>query len=343
MTRARVVPLRRRGARAAPAAPRRVAVVVFPDVQILDVTGPVEVFAQAAAFAGGPVPAYTVEVVGSGPGPVVASCGVRLVPAATIAARRDALDTLVVAGGRGVAGALRDRALVAWLRRMAPSARRVASVCTGTFLLAEAGLLDGRRVTTHWQACDALARRYPRLTVERDPIFVRDGAVYTSAGVTSGMDLALALVEADLGRDVALRVARQLVLFLKRPGGQSQFSAQLALQAADREPLRELQTWIAEHLAADLSVPELAARVAMSERNFARVFTRETGSTPARFVERARVEGARRRLEETGDGVDAVATQCGFGSAEVMRRAFVRLLGVPPHAYRGRFRSSARG
>jgi transcriptional regulator GlxA family with amidase domain len=343
MAAARVVPFGRRRPRAAPATPRRIAVVVFRDVQILDVTGPVEVFAQATAFAGGAVPAYDVAVVAGAPGPVVSSSGVALVPAATTAACRGTLDTLVVAGGRGVTAALRDRALVAWLRRTAPRVRRLASVCTGTFLLAEAGLLDGRRVTTHWHACDALARRYPRLTVERDPIFVQDGAVYTSAGVTAGMDLALALVEADLGRAVALRVARQLVLFLKRPGGQSQFSAQLALQAADREPLRDLQAWIAEHLGGDLSVPALAARVAMSERNFARVFTRETGCTPARFVERARVEGARRRLEETADGVDAVAAQSGFGSAEVMRRAFVRLLGVPPHAYRGRFRSSARG
>jgi transcriptional regulator GlxA family with amidase domain len=223
---------------------------------------------------------------------------------------------------------------------MASRVRRLASVCSGTFLLAEAGLLDGRRVTTHWRGCDELARRYPALTVERDPIFVRDGTVYTSAGVTAGMDLALALVEEDHGRQVALRVARQLVMFLKRPGGQSQFSAQLALQTADREPLRELQAWIADHLDGDLSVPVLAAEVAMSERNFARIFTRQVGVTPARFVERARVEGARRRLEESTDGVEMVAVRCGFGSAEVMRRAFLRLLGVPPSAYRGRFRSA---
>ena len=220
--------------------------------------------------------------------------------------------------------------------------RRLASVCSGTFLLAEAGLLDGRRATTHWRVCDELAHRYPKITVERDPIFVGDRGVYTSAGVTAGMDLALALVEEDHGRELALRVARQLVMFLKRPGGQSQFSAQLAVQAADREPLRELQAWIADHLDADLSVAELASQVAMSERNFARVFTREVGLTAARFVERARVEGARRRLEESTDGVEMIAARCGFGSAEVMRRAFLRLLGVPPSAYRGRFRSAAR-
>jgi transcriptional regulator GlxA family with amidase domain len=221
--------------------------------------------------------------------------------------------------------------------------RRLAAVCTGTFLLAEAGLLDGRRATTHWRACEQLARRYPTITVERDPIFVRDGNVHTSAGVTAGMDLALALVEADHGRALALRVARELVMFLQRPGGQSQFSTQLAVQTADREPLRELQARIADHLADDLSVPALAAQVAMSERNFARMFTREVGLTPARFVERARVEGARRRLEESADSTDMVAAQSGFASAEVMRRSFVRLLGVPPSAYRGRFRSVARG
>ena len=288
--------------RRADGGPRRVTVVAFPDVEVLDVAGPLEVFAQAAHFRRA---AYTTEILTSGASPIVCSAGVKLVPDGT-----------------------------------APRVRRLASVCSGTFLLAEAGLLDGRRVTTHWRGCDELARRYPALTVERDPIFVRDGTVYTSAGVTAGMDLALALVEEDHGRQLALRVARQLVMFLKRPGGQSQFSAQLALQTADREPLRELQAWIADHLDGDLSVPVLAAEVAMSERNFARVFTRDVGVTPARFVERARVEGARRRLEESADGVEMVAARCGFGSAEVMRRAFLRLLGVPPSAYRGRFRSA---
>ena len=318
--------------RRADGGPRRVTVVAFPDVEVLDVTGPLEVFAQAADFRRA---AYATEILTSGASPIVCSAGVKLVPDGSIGDVRGRIDTLVVAGGRGVA-----EAMLRWLARMAPRVRRLASVCSGTFLLAESGLLDGRRVTTHWRACDELARRYPALTVERDPIFVRDGTVYTSAGVTAGMDLALALVEEDHGRQLALRVARQLVMFLKRPGGQSQFSAQLALQAADREPLRELQAWIADHLDGDLSVPVLAAEVAMSERNFARIFTRQVGVTPARFVERARVEGARRRLEESTDGVEMVAERCGFGSAEVMRRAFLRLLGVPPSAYRGRFRSA---
>jgi transcriptional regulator GlxA family with amidase domain len=201
-------------------------------------------------------------------------------------------------------------------------------------------LLDGRRATTHWEWCATLAKRYPKVAVAADPIFVKDGNVYTSAGVTAGMDLALALVEEDHGRDVALEVARQLVMFLRRPGGQSQFSAQLAVQTADREPLRELQAWITEHPDGDCSVPALARRVAMSPRNFARVFTREVGMTPARFVESVRIEAARRRLEESVHGVESVAASCGFGTAESMRRAFLRTLRVPPAAYRHRFRAA---
>jgi transcriptional regulator GlxA family with amidase domain len=231
--------------------------------------------------------------------------------------------------------------VLAWLRRLAPRVRRIGSVCTGTFVLAAAGLLAGRRVTTHWNSAARLQQMFPALRVDADPIFIKDGKVYTSAGVTAGMDLALALVEEDCGREVAMAVARALVLFLKRPGGQSQFSAQLAAQAADREPLRELQAWIIDHVGADCSVPALAARVAMSPRNFARVFAREVGMTPGRFVERARVEAARRRLEESDDGVDGVAARCGFGSAEGMRKAFLRTLRVPPSAYRSRFRAAS--
>jgi transcriptional regulator GlxA family with amidase domain len=222
---------------------------------------------------------------------------------------------------------------------MTPRVRRFGSVCTGAFILAEAGLLDGRRATTHWGSCALLAQRYPRVSVDPNPIFVRDGNVYTSAGVTAGMDLALALVEEDHGHEVALGVARELVLFLRRPGGQSQFSAQLAVQSADRAPLRDLQAWIADNLGGDLSVPALAAHAAMSPRNFARVFTQEVGVTPARFVEQARVEAACRRLEESANGVDAIAAECGFGSTESMRRAFLRRLRVPPSAYRHRFAS----
>ncbi|MFI5317287.1 MAG: GlxA family transcriptional regulator, partial [Myxococcota bacterium] len=237
--------------------------------------------------------------------------------------------------------ALRDRALVDFLRRAAPRARRVASICSGTFLLAEAGLLDGRRATTHWAHCAELAKRYPRVAVETDPIFVRDGKLWSSAGVCAGMDLALALAEQDHGRELALTVAQWMVLFLKRPGGQSQFSVGLAAQATEHERIRELQAWAQAHLPADLGIAALAKRAAMSPRNFARVFAREVGETPARWVERARVEAARRLLEESDDGVDAVASRCGFGTAETLRRAFLRQLRVGPAAYRARFRSAA--
>jgi len=318
--------------------------VAFPDVQILDVTGPLEVFARAArwlADAGhsGPL-AYEVELLAATAGTIRTSSGLRLAVDRRYGAVGERLDTLLVAGGVGTAVAMRDLALLAWLRRMAHRVRRLGSVCSGAFVLAEAGLLDGRRATTHWSVSDALAQRYPRVRVDPDPIFIRDGRVYTSAGVTAGMDLALALVEEDHGREIALHVARELVLFLRRPGGQSQFSAQLALQATDHQPLRELQAWIAEHPSADLSVATLAARVAMSPRNFARVFARELGITPACFVEQIRVETARRRLEESAHGVDLIASEVGFGSAESMRRSFVRTLRVPPSAYRSRFQTA---
>jgi transcriptional regulator GlxA family with amidase domain len=326
-----------------PEGTRRVAVVAFPDVQVLDVVGPLEAFAIASRLLelhGRTTPAYAVEMVATQAGVVRASSGLGLVAARALRQVRGELDTLLVAGGVGTPAALRDETLVAALRRLAPRMRRIGSVCTGAFVLAEAGLLDGRRATTHWEWCDALAARFPRVQVDRDPIFVRDGNVYTSAGVTAGMDLALALVEEDHGRALALEVARQMVLFLRRPGGQSQFSAALAAQSADREPLRDLQAWIAEDPGRDCSVPALARRVAMSPRNFARVFSREVGATPGQFVERVRVEAARRRLEESADGVDNIASRCGFGTAETMRRAFLRTLRVPPSAYRSRFRAT---
>jgi transcriptional regulator GlxA family with amidase domain len=297
---------------------------------------------RAARDRGAGANGYAVEIVSAKAGPLLTQSGLRLVADRSFAAVRGGIDTLLVAGGRGTPQAMADGALLAWLRRMAPRVRRLGSVCTGTFVLAAAGLLDGRRVTTHWAWCTALAEQFPAVRVDPDPIFVRDGDVWTSAGVTAGMDLALALVEEDHGRDLALETARQLVLFLRRPGGQSQFSAQLAVQAADREPLRGLVAWIAEHPDGDLSVPALARRVAMSPRNFARVFAREVGKTPARFVEASRVEAARRRLEESADGVDQVAARCGFGTAESMRRAFMRTIRVSPTAYRHRFSAQER-
>lgn len=317
---------------------RRVVIAVFPRVQTLDVFGPAEVFATATQLSrqGG----YTTEVVASEPGPTPTS-SVALHPDRTLDQCRGPIDTLLVAGGRGVEDAVRDERLVGWLSAAAKRSKRVTSVCTGAFLLARAGLLDGRRATTHWASCGALARRHPEVEVESDPIFVRDGNVITSAGVTAGMDLALSLVEEDLGREVALETARWLVLFLKRPGGQAQFSAQLAAQTADREPLRELQGWLPDHLGEDLSVPALARRACMSERNFARAFRDETGITPAAYVEVARVESARMALE-TGDlPIETIARQAGFGTVETMRRAFRRRVGVSPNSYRGRFSSEA--
>src|SRR4051812_1709623 len=312
---------------------RRIVIVAFDGVQPLDVVGPAEVFSTAARLQPS---AYEVEVVAPTAEPLRAS-SVSLAPDRAIASCRGPIDTLICAGGTGVRDAARDERLIRWIKAAAKRSRRTASVCTGAFLLARAGLLDGRRATTHWSACAALARNYPEIQVEPDPIFVEDGGVYTSAGVTAGMDLALALVDEDLGRDVALEVARSLVLFVRRPGGQSQFSAQLAAQPAEREPLRELQAWIPDNLDDDLSVPALARRVSMSERNFARAFRREVGMTPAGYVETSRVEGARIALESGSEPVEVMAQRCGFGTVETMRRAFRRRLGVSPGDYRNRF------
>jgi transcriptional regulator GlxA family with amidase domain len=322
---------------------RRVVIATFPDFQLLDVTGPWEVFGRTTRWlhdqglAGG----YTLELAAARRGSVTSSSGLSLAVSKPFDAVRGPLDTLVVAGGVGTERAIREPGLVAFVKGAARRTRRTASVCTGAFVLAQAGLLDGRRATTHWNGCARLAALYPKVTVDPDPIFVRDGRIWTSAGVTAGMDLALALVEEDHGRDVALGVARELVLFLKRPGGQSQFSAQLQAQLAEREPLRDLQAWMADHPTADLSVEALAKRVAMSPRHFARVFKHETGATPARAALAARVEAARRRLEDGDDGLEGVAAACGFGSAEVMRRAFLRTVRVGPAVYRRRFRHAS--
>jgi transcriptional regulator GlxA family with amidase domain len=319
---------------------RQVTVLAFPGVQPLDVTGPVEVFSIASRLGRGRGPGYRVEVIAPAAGPVRTWSGLGLVADRDLAHASRPIDTLMVAGGPGVDAAARDRVLIAWLRRTARHTRRVASVCTGAFLLAEAGLLDGRRATTHWSKCAELARRYPRVRVENDPIFVREGAISTSAGVTAGIDLALDLVDEDLGRAVALDVARWLVLFLRRPGGQSQFSAQLGTQAAERNGLRDLQAFIADHPDEDLSVPALARRAGMSTRNFARAFRRDLTLTPAAYVERARVEAARRRLETSAAGLAEIARDTGFGTVETMHRAFRRTIRVTPGAYRAHFRGA---
>ncbi|MEV8323764.1 GlxA family transcriptional regulator [Kitasatospora sp. NPDC056731] len=313
---------------------RSVVVVLYEGVQSLDVTGPVEVFTGAGAAAGQPG-AYRVTTASPGGGPVRSHSGLRLLPDADLA-EVGPVHTLLVPGGLG--SDLPDGALVARIRELAGRAERVVSVCTGAFLLAEAGLLAGRRATTHWAYCEALARRFPDVEVDPDPIHVRDGNVATSAGVTAGIDLALALVEEDLGRDAALLIARHLVVFLRRPGNQAQFSTQLAAQVAARQPLREVQRWIAEHPEADLSVEALARRSALSPRHFARAFATEVGVTPGRYVDGVRLEAARRLLEDTADGIEEIARSCGYGTPEAMRRAFVRSLAAPPAEYRRRFR-----
>ncbi len=325
-------------------ASRRVALVVFPGVEALDVAGPSAVFAGAnrmlAARDPSAPPPYDIVLLATSVAPLRTSDGLSLVPDLPLAAQRAPLDTLLVAGGPDIETVLDERPLVRGLARLAGRARRVGSVCTGSFLLAAAGLLDGRRATTHWAYAARFATRYPNVHVDADAIYIRDGEVYTSAGVSAGMDLSMALVEADLGREVALEVARALVVYLRRPGGQAQFSGLLAAQAASHSPMADLQLWMTEHPAEDLSVEALAARVAMSPRNFARVFARAAGVTPARFVERLRVEAARRHLEETDMPVKQVASACGFASVETLRVALHRALGIGPAAYRERFRGS---
>ncbi|MEV6587293.1 GlxA family transcriptional regulator [Streptomyces acidicola] len=311
---------------------RTVLVVLFDDVQSLDVTGPVEVFHGADLHRPGTYRIRTASLDGA---PVRTSSGLTLVPDHALA-DAPAPHTLLVPGGQGTRRRAPD--LVAWLREHGPRAERLVSVCTGAILLAEAGLLDGRRATTHWAYCDKLARDHPETEVDPDPIYVRDGNVATSAGVTSGIDLALALIEEDLGRDTALSIARHLVVFLRRPGNQAQFSAQLAAQTARREPLREVQQWITEHPGDDLTVDSLAARARLSPRHFARAFQAETGMTPGRYVDRVRLEHARRLLEDTADGVEEISRACGYGTPEAMRRAFLRTLGAAPAEYRRRFR-----
>jgi transcriptional regulator GlxA family with amidase domain len=251
---------------------------------------------------------------------------------------RGKIDTLLVAGGNAIEQNKINPEAARWLKKISGRIRRIGSVCTGAMLLARAGLLDGRRATTHWNWCQTLIKRAPRADVDPDPIFIRDENVYTSAGVTAGMDLALALVEEDHGSRLALQVARNLVLYLRRPGGQSQFSAALSLQATDRKPLRELEAWVLDNLHKPLTVPMLAERVAMSPRNFARVFTKEMKTTPAKFVECLRVEAARRRLEESPNSMEAIAAECGFGSINSMRNVFQRTLKIAPGQYRRHFR-----
>ena len=314
-----------------------IEIVAFANAQVLDIAGPLQVFASANTWAqqSSKPPPYRIRVVAE-QSPVVSNSGLSILTEALPRAA-SALDTLIVAGGWGVHEACENRALVRWLKCRAGSARRVVSVCTGAFLLGASGLLDGRRVVTHWAECESLASRYPKAQVLVDPIFVRDDALWTSAGVTAGIDLALALVEDDLGHAAAMAVARDLVVFLKRPGGQAQFSHALELQG-DGE-FEALHLWMSTRLSRDLSVSVLASKSAMSERTFVRRYRSATGVSPARAVERMRIEAAQRCLLDSNLPIKRIAERCGFGSEESMRQSFQRLLTVAPREFRARFAS----
>jgi transcriptional regulator GlxA family with amidase domain len=313
---------------------RRVVIVTFDSAQILDVTGPLEVFSSTTRFV--LAAQYDTELVSVAGGPVLSTSGMEF-NTASLADVAGPVDTLMVAGGRDMDEACGDEELLAHLRRLAPDARRVTSVCSGAFVLAAAGLLDGRRAATHWAECNLLASGYPAVDVDRDSIYVRDGNTWTSAGVTAGIDLALALVAEDYGRKAAAAVARQLVVYLRRSGGQAQFSALLAAQDADSEPVRDLLTWLPDHLTEDLTVPKLARQANLSERHFSRVFKAEVGATPADHIEAVRLEAACRLLESTHASIEHVATTSGFGTAETMNRSFRRRLGTTPGQHRRHF------
>jgi transcriptional regulator GlxA family with amidase domain len=314
---------------------RHIVVLVYPDVMAMDVCGPMEAFSMANAYAKRGL--YRLSIAAATTDPVKTSVGFCFIPNCALADLEGPIDTLLVAGGRGYVTALRDRAFTDWLREVAPRARRHGSICTGAFPLAASGLLDGKRATTHWSLASSFAREFPSTRLEVDSIFVRDGQTYTSAGVSAGIDLALAMIEEDHGRTFALRVARGLVVFLKRPGGQSQFSTHLQAQFSSVPTIRKAQEWALAHLAGDLSVKTLAATVGMSERNFRRLFVDELGETPREYVERIRLDEARRQIEDTNLPAQAVARQCGFRTMDSLRRAFVRRLGVTPQWYRARF------
>jgi transcriptional regulator GlxA family with amidase domain len=311
--------------------------VVPPGAQSLDVSGPLDAFLEANRQSKSGA-AYDVRLISTGADRMVRACGLSIVADTSIADDNKPIDTLLVAGTPDYAQAYSSEEFAAWLRRRAPKARRYGSVCTGAFFLGAAGLLDGLQATTHWQHATELAERFPTANVIPDQIYIQDGALYTSAGVTAGIDLALKLIEDDHGRDLALMVARRLVVFLKRPGGQSQFSAHLAAQVAEEGRIQAVQHWILDHLSLDLTLASLAARAAMSVRNFTRVFQSETGITPADFVEMARVDAARRLLEDSETPLQRVASRCGFSSPDTMRRAFLRRIGIGPNDYRERFR-----
>ena len=318
---------------------RRVVMLAFENAQVLDVVGPLQMFAAVNDELPADSPAYKITLLAEKKGPFRTSGGLSIVADGAFSDLPKAIHTLVVAGGH-IEDALKDRALARALRAGASRAQRVVSICTGTFFLAAAGLLDGKRATTHWRSVDVLAQRFPRVTVERDALYVRDGRIWSSAGVTAGMDLALAMIREDVGSEVALAVARRHVLFLMRPGGQSQFSAHLDDDVKASGKLASVLRWIPEHIGDVLDVRTLASRANMSERTFARAFLCETGETPARYIEHLRLDTARRMLSGSEASLAEVAVHVGYGSEERMRRSFQRALKVSPGAFRARFRIS---
>jgi transcriptional regulator GlxA family with amidase domain len=325
---------------------RRISLLIFPRVHLMNIAGPLDVFTRAShalTHAGTrSSPAYEIELLTVDDLPLVTASGLGLVGGRRWTQAVEPIDTLLLIAGASELDSRIAPELLAWLRASSERVRRIGSVCSGAFALAAAGILDGRRATTHWKLADKLARRYPRVSVDADKIFVQDGNVWTSAGVSTGADLALAMVEEDHGHAVALEVARHMVLFLRRAGGQSQFSTQLEAQAADLQPIRELIAWISDHLDADLSVHALAKRAGMSDRNFSRVFSRQVGTTPARFVANLRLQAAKARLEATSENVETIASRAGFGDGEALRRRF-RSEGATPRSYRERAAVSGAG
>jgi transcriptional regulator GlxA family with amidase domain len=312
---------------------KKIVIVGPPPVQVLDVTGPLEVFSNA--------PGYEIQLANPGPERVLRTHrGVALADATPITDVHGPIDTLVIAGGPGAESGTYNPDFIAWIAEAASHSRRVASICTGAFLLAEAGVLNGKQAVTHWSFCDRLAKEYPEVAVRPEPIYLRDGSIYTSAGITAGIDLSLALVEEDHGHEAALKIARFLVMYLVRPGGQAQYSHMLSHQAIASQPLRELQVWMLEHLREDLTVESLADRIGMSARHFTRVCLRETGMNPGQFVDHMRVEAARQFIDSSSRGLKEVADACGFKSADVMRRSFLRVLGVTAAEYASRFQST---
>ena len=313
---------------------RNVIIFAPADVHSLEISGIMDAFHEANRYGGGSL--YDVCVVAESLEPIRCASGLRIVPDRTIHDGVSPCDTLVVTGSYGIPNAPSE-SVVIWIAEQARSACRFGAVCTGAFLLGDAGLISEKRVTTHWDYVGQLAERFPDARIDADAIFARDGALFTSAGVTAAIDLTLALIEEDHGRDLALAIARHLVVYLKRPGGQSQFSAHLIAQSSHRTPIEAVKRWAAEHPDADLSTTELAARAAMSPRNFTRIFRQETGVTPAEFIERLRIDAARRLLEETELPLAAVARASGLGTAASARRAFLRRLGITMRQYRARF------